>query len=52
MINPGAPWTGYVPAEVYCEVTCEGGWHLDLQGVVDGQHWALRVDLPKSGASG
>lgn len=52
VINPGAPWIGYVPPEVYCQATCEGGWHLELQGAVHGQHWTLRVDLPRSGAAG
>ncbi len=52
VINPGAPWIGYVPPDVYCQATCEGGWHLDLQGVALGEHWALRVELPKSGAPG
>lgn len=50
-----APGSGlissYVPPETYCEASCSsGGWHLELQGVALGRHWALQVNLPKSGA--
>ncbi len=47
-----AAWSGYVPPQTYCESSCSPGWHLDLQGVAHGQHWTLRVDLPRSGAAG
>lgn len=52
VINPGAPWIGYVPPEAYCQATCQGGWHLELLGEAHGQHWSRRVALPRSGAVG
>lgn len=52
VIGPARAWNGYVPPEAYCQATCERGWHLELQGVVDEQRWTLQVNLPKSGAPG